>query len=153
MVRWPGKVKPATYDTLVSSIDIAPTIYAACGVKAPAGLPGINLLDVCRHREANPSAADKRNVLFGESFAHDIADIDRPAESLIFRWCIRGQWKLLLTYDGKVGRYAFTHLRTNRKPQLYNLLEDPHENKNVAASNPEIVRQLTKLIQDSWDSK
>lgn len=153
MVRWPGKVKPATYDTLVSSIDIAPTIYAACGVKAPAGLPGVNLLDVCRHREANPSAADKRNVLFGESFAHDIANINRPAESLIFRWCIRDQWKLLLTYDGKVGRYAFTHLRTNREPQLYNLLEDPHENKNMAASNPEIVKQLTKLIEDSWDGK
>jgi uncharacterized sulfatase len=153
MVRWPGKVKPATYETLVSSIDIAPTIYAACGVKAPAGLPGINLLDVCRHREANPSAADKRNVLFGECFAHDIADINRPAESLLFRWCIRDQWKLLLTYDGKIGRYAFAHPRTNKAPQLYDLLADPHENKNLAASNPAIVKELTSLMQKSWDSK
>jgi len=153
MVRWPGKVKPATYDTLVSSIDIAPTIYAACGAKVPAGLPGINLLDVCRQREANPMAANKRNTIFGENFAHDIANIERPAESLLYRWCIRDQWKLLLAYDGKIGRYAFVHQGTDKSPQLYDLLADPHENKNVAASHPEIVKELTGLIQESWDGK
>tara|TARA_Y100001960_G_C14584827_1_gene782616 strand:- start:558 stop:1019 length:462 start_codon:yes stop_codon:yes gene_type:complete len=153
MVRWPGKVKPAVYDTLVSSIDIAPTIYAATGVKAPAGLPGTDLLAICRQKEADPASKDTRKAIFGESFAHDIASIDRPADSLLFRWCIRDQWKLLLTYDGKVGRYAFAHPRTNRTPQLYNVLADPHENKNLAASHPEIVKQLTRLIEESWDGK
>ena len=50
-------------------------------------------------------------------------------------------------------RYAFAHPRTNKAPQLYDLLADPHENKNLAASNPAIVKELTALMQKSWDSK
>ena len=41
-----------------------------------------------------------RDTLFGESFAHDIADIENPQASLLYRWVIRGHDKLLLTYDG-----------------------------------------------------
>ena len=67
-----------------------------------------------------------RKAIFGESFAHDIADLKKPEASLLFRWVIEGNWKLLLTYDGEVNRYKSTHPRNEKRPQLFNLNEDPH---------------------------
>jgi uncharacterized sulfatase len=91
-----------------------------------------------------------RDSVFGETFAHDVADIDKPEESLLYRWVIEGKWKLLLTYDGKVGRYARHHPRTEKRPQLFDLLADPHEEKNVAADHPEIVARLAAKIDQWW---
>ncbi|MFT7633420.1 MAG: hypothetical protein ACI87E_004476, partial [Mariniblastus sp.] len=91
----------------------------------------------------------ERDTIFGESFAHDIADIENPAKSLLFRWCIQGQWKLLLTYDGEVNRYKSTHPRTEKRPQLFDLTADPGESKNLAGSHPEIVAKLAKEIE-AW---
>ena len=91
----------------------------------------------------------KRTHIFGESFAHDIADIEKPEASLLFRWCIEGKWKLLLTYDGEVNRYKSTHPRTEKRPQLFDLSKDPHENTNVAKDHPEVVAKMVELI-DSW---
>ena len=66
----------------------------------PKGLPGLNLLE-----NLKTERPIKRKEIFGESFAHDIADIENPEASLLFRWTIEGKWKLLLTYDGEVNRY------------------------------------------------
>jgi arylsulfatase A-like enzyme len=36
MLRLPGKIEPAKYETLVSSVDLAPTILHACGLTPPS---------------------------------------------------------------------------------------------------------------------
>ena len=144
MFRWPGKIKPAERNELVSSIDLVPTILSAAGSKIPEKLPGINLLP---HLE-NQSPI-KRDTIFGESFAHDIADLNKPEATLLFRWAIKDKWKLLLTYDGEVNRYKSTHPRTEKRPQLFDLSSDPHEKKNLAKDNPKKVAELVKEI-DSW---
>ena len=84
--------------------------------------------------------------MFGESFAHDIADLQNPEATLLFRWCIQGRWKLVLTYDGEVNRYQSTHPRTEKRPQLFDLISDPHEKSNLAAANPEVVARLVQKI-------
>ena len=56
------------------------------------------------------------------------------------------RWKLLLTYDGEVNRYKSTHPRTEKRPQLFDLLADPAETKNLAGDNPEIVARLADRI-------
>ena len=91
-----------------------------------------------------------RDTLFGESFAHDIADIENPQASLLYRWVIQEHNKLLLTYDGKVNRYKPVHLREEKRPQLFDLLADPHEKKNLATANPDVVARLATAIQDWW---
>jgi arylsulfatase A-like enzyme len=143
MFSWPAKLKPADRPELVSSIDLVPTMLAAAGARIPDDLPGLNLLDPLAQ-----GTGIERDTIFGEGFAHDIADIARPEASLLYRWCIEGRWKLLLTYDGEVNRYASTHPRTERRPQLFDLLADPHEEKNVAGEHPEIVARLAKKIAD-----
>jgi len=72
---------------------------------------------------------------------------------LLCRWCIRGKWKLLLTYDGEVNRYASTHPRTVRGPQLYDLIADPAESTNVAAEHPQTVARLAKRIEGWYPLK
>ena len=87
-----------------------------------------------------------RNAIFGEGFAHDIADVENPEASLLYRWCIEGPWKLILTYDGEVNRYRSTHPRTEIGPQLFDLLKDPYEKTNVARDYPQEVLRLTEKI-------
>ena len=144
MFCWPGKIKPGERDELVSSIDLVPTILAVAGARTPKDLPGLNLLP---HLEKQTEIG--RTAIFGEGFAHDIADIKKPEASLLYRWCIEGRWKLLLTYDGEVNRYKTTHPRTEKRPQLFDLLSDPHEKKNMAGQHPEVVAHLAAKIT-SW---
>ncbi len=132
VVKWPGKVLPASSDRPVLSIDLAPTILAATGLKPAPGMQGINLLDA--------SAVTRRTTIFGEIFTHNAVDIHRAAASLRYRWALSDQIKLILpawqnTPEGTA--------------ELYDLAEDPHEAHNLAKSNPTEVNRLTKLI-DAW---
>lgn len=142
--RLPGKILPGERSELATSLDIVPTMLAAAGSPIPDGLPGLNLMP-------NLTSGDPidRDTLFGETFAHDIADIDNPEASLLFRWVIEGKWKLLLTYDGETNRYASTHPRTEKGPQLFDLIADPVEDHNLAKDNPELVSRLAAKIQ-AW---
>jgi len=119
------------------------TILAAAGSPVSEDLPGLNLLPNLKTGDAIP-----RKTIFGESFAHDIADITNPEVSLLYRWCIEGKWKLVLTYDGEVNRYKSTHLRTEKRPQLFDLINDPFEKTNLAGTNPDVVARLAKKIAD-----
>lgn len=144
MFSWPQAWQPAERPELVSSVDIVPTLLGAAGAKIPQDLPGLNLLDALQN-----GSTIERDAIFGESFAHDIADVTNPEASLLFRWCIDGKWKLLLTYDGEVNRYRSTHPREEKRPQLFDLSNDPHEKKNVAQMHPDVVARLVKKI-DAW---
>jgi len=133
MVRWPGKVAAQMEQQLLaSSIDMVPTVLAAVGLPADPALPGIDLLD--RQAVAN------RDAVFGEILEHDIVDMDDAAASLRYRWVIEGNWKLIVPVD-----------RLGEAPELYNLSEDPHEDRNLAASKPEQVVQLRKRLDAWWN--
>ncbi|MEM9282190.1 MAG: sulfatase [Verrucomicrobiota bacterium] len=146
LYSWPGTVKTGDRgDQLASSIDIVPTMLSAAGLDVPEDLPGIDLMPILRSGEPTP-----RSEVFGEGFAHDIADVDHPEESLLYRWIVEGKWKLLLTYDGAVNRYNDVHPRTERRPQLFDLLKDPHETTNLAAEHPDVVADLAEKIRNWW---
>lgn len=131
MLRWPGHVKPRDYDAAVSSIDLVPTILSACDLKPTANMQGRNLLLAANGEELS------RDTIFGETFAHDVADIDHPARSLQYRWAIEdARWKLILDAESE-------------QRELYDLSTDPHEKNNVASSKPDIVRRLTGKL-DAW---
>lgn len=145
MFSWPGVIQPGNRgEELCSSIDIVPTALATAGIEAPAAMPGYNLLPILKSGAPTP-----RTEVFGESFSHDVADIDNPEATLLYRWVIEGKWKLLLTYDGKLGRYGQYHPRSEKGPQLYDLLADPHEDQNLAGEHPEVVASLAAKI-DAW---
>ncbi|MCK5922074.1 MAG: hypothetical protein KAG66_14120, partial [Methylococcales bacterium] len=136
---------PGNYKDVISSIDFMPTVLSAAGAKIPDALPGLNLMPLLKDGKKL-----EREAIFGESFAVEIADIDNPEETLLYRWCIEGKWKLILTYDGKVGRYGRFHKRENPEPLLYDLLADPMETTNLAAKNLGVAKRLAKRISGNW---
>ena len=142
ILSWPKVIQPDRKDVLVSSIDLMPTVLSAAQIDAPDGLPGIDLLPNARDDEPID-----RDFIFGDSYAHDIADLDNPEASLMYLWCIRDQWKLILTYDGQVNRYRLSHPRTE-PIQLFDIIADPFEENNLANQYPKIVSALKDQIEN-----
>lgn len=142
MLSWPGVIEPDVKNDLISSIDLVPTVLSAAQAEIPDGLPGIDLM---------PNARDgkriARDIVFGDCYAHDIADLRNPEASLINLWCIQDRWKLMLAYDGEVNRYGSAYPR-DEPIQLFDIVADPHERKNLAEVYPEIVARLKEEIEN-----
>ncbi len=133
ILRWPRRITPRKdAETLVSSIDLAPTILAACGLKSSPEMQGVNLLD--------SDALAKRKTIFGEVFTHSAVDVHRPAANLQYRWCLEGRWKLILPHAANVP---------GGLPELYDVPADPHESANQAVARPDDVARLRRQI-DAW---
>jgi arylsulfatase A-like enzyme len=125
LVQWKGKLPAGkTYDMPVMNLDVLPTAMAAAGgsIDAAAKLDGVNLLP----------------YLTGENS-------ERPHNTLFWRfgeqWAVRyGDDKLVVSKGG------------SGEPELYNLAEDLSEAHNLAATQPEKVKQLQALY-DQWNKQ
>jgi uncharacterized sulfatase len=132
MVRWPKKLQPKRDDkTLVSTIDLAPTILTACGLSPTQEMTGLNLLEIASGK------ATRRDAVFGEIYEHDVVNLDRPRPGLLIRWCIEGNWKLVESSDGK-------------SREVYNLADDPREERDMASMGDERLQELRLLLADHW---
>ena len=148
MIKWPGHITPLMdKTTLVSSIDIAPTILRCCQVVVPSTMTGLDLRD--------RAALAKRNVVYGSDGNHDIFDIDNRTSNLETRYVVQGDWKLMMHHASPTLFRAYNGVFTGRednkegKPELYDLKEDPYEKTNLAAKHPEKLATLQTLL-DSW---
>lgn len=133
LIRWPGHIKAERRAELVSSIDLAPTLLAAAGVKADPRMTGLNLLDVAAGRAS-------RDAQFGELFEHTTVDVNDPAKNLMYRWVRKGDWKLIVPAKGDAV-------------ELYDVAHDPNEKSEVAKDNPAKVAELRGLLDGWWGGK
>ena len=156
MLRRPGTITPARSEALASSLDILPTVLAACGVPAPAGLPGVNLLD--------QAAVAARKQLFGECYTHTIVDLEKPERSLMWRWTIRQEgdhlWKLVEPVTAGRGGALPAWEGRNVAPEdqaryergeleLFDVAADPGESRNLIAAQAGVVTGLQASL-DAW---
>ena len=150
MLRLPGRVEPRRDDeTLVSSIDFAPTVLRAAGLEPLPEMPGIDLLD--------SAALGRRKELFGALFAHTAIDVNDPVANVKYRWVVRRDgWKLILPHtpnrDVALMSWAGEAIHAewmDGETDLYNVLDDPHELNESAETHPEIVEDLTSAL-DAW---
>ncbi len=132
MLRWPGRVAPGFSGKLATSLDLAPTVLSAAGIKPDRGMEGIDL--------RNERALNRRKRLFGECFTHDAVDLSDPAASLRWRWVRDGDWKLIVPAPQN---------EPAGKAELYRVESDPEEKADLAARQPGRVRRLTALL-DAW---
>ena len=135
MVRWPEKVAPSRNETVVSSLDIYPTLLTACGIAVPSGMPGIDLFD--------PAAVAARKRVFGDCYTHNSKDLANPIASLRWRYIIEDDWKLIVPHPANEPG----------APELYQLKDDPFEKSDKAASEPERVQKMTALLDAWWSGK
>ena len=134
LLRWPGKVAPRITEDLALSIDLVPTLLTALGQEPDPRMQGVNLLDT--------KAVNVRKAIHGECFTHNAVDLNHPAANLRWRWTIEGHWKLIVP-DAKN--------EPNERIELYNLGQDPLENSNLAAAQPEIAAKLLGNLNAWWD--
>lgn len=129
IVRWPGHAPAGVRNqkTVLSAVDLLPTLCSAAGVKLPADYhgDGENLLAAFNGEEIT-----RTKPIFWEWRGVNKSPDYWP------RLAVReGDWKLALTYDAK-------HV------ELHQLVGDRAESKDSAKEHPELVARLSKLVLD-----
>lgn len=148
IVSWPETIEGGKVsDAIISQVDLLATLAALAGVELPdeaAGTDSQNLLP----------------VLLGQSDQGRKIVIQQGAGGVF--GIRRGAWKLIPAGD---SRPPFVERKHNSRenplttPQvgpghyLFNLQEDPRETTNVADQHPEIVQELTRLLQNIRDKQ
>src|SRR5271166_6330267 len=112
--NWPARLKPGVVNEPLDMVDVMPTLLALAGAKGSPDHPFDG-------KDIWPTVAE------GAPSPHDDILINVEA----FRGAVRkGDWKLI-----KIALLP-------GKTQLFNLAKDPGETTDVAAENPEIVKDL-----------
>ena len=141
-VRWPSaKWQPHVVKPIVSHIDLFPTLLDLCGVKAPAGpkVDGITLRPLLE--KTDPGDWPERTL-----FTHNPI-----SETNQFPGAVRTQrYRLVREIKGPAGGSKAKANDASATPwQLYDMESDPGETKDIAADQPDIVKQLSDRY-DAW---
>jgi arylsulfatase A-like enzyme len=125
LLRWPGEIPAGRrITTAVALADVAPTILALVGLPAGADMDGRSLAEAVRGG-AEPTP---RPIFAVRRLVTETAGSGTGVKLSVRE----GSWKYIWNGD--------------RPHELYDLASDPHEGRNVIASQPEIAtRMLTKL--------
>lgn len=125
IVRWPGKVSPdTTSDLPCAAWDLLPTFCAAADIKPPQGIDGVSLLPTLLGEDGQT----KHDILYWEFPSYGGQQAVR-----------HGRWKAL-------RREIF---KGNREWELYDLVSDPNETRDLAAEKPEVVEEMAGLAEGS----
>jgi len=132
LVSWPAKI-PASAEIrhqYVHAVDIVPTVYDLLGIEPPAVLKGY-----------------PQNPIEGESFAAALTDASAPGKATQF-YTMLGQralyhegWLASTVHPPLSGWGSFS----SDEWELFHLETDRSQSTDVAADNPELLRQLEGL--------
>ncbi len=126
IAEWYGKIKPATLTDYPSAFwDIYPTIAEITGTEAPENIDGISFLP----------------ILLGE-------ENQKQHEYLYWEFIELGGSKALRKGDWKLLQLNIID-PSKMTVELYNLANDPGEENNLAEAHPEIVEELTKIMNSA----
>ncbi len=141
IVRWPGHVTPGTVcDEMMSLTDVLATVAAIMGENLPP--PDVG-------------AEDSYNMLpawLGQPYSSPIRP-DMIVHSADGNFAIRrGKWKWIEGTYHPDTRPGALRLRADQfHPQLYDLSTDIGETHDVAAEHPEVVAELSRLLNHYRD--
>jgi arylsulfatase A-like enzyme len=122
IISWPGTVQQGKrYDGLSCTLDFYTTMAAAIGKPAPKHLDGVNLLPYLKGEKTD----DAHEYLFWLN--NEPGDAERR-HLIAVRW---KNWRLYRKYKDDPW-------------QLFDLVKDPREEKDVAAQHPDVVANMSK---------
>lgn len=122
VVNWPGKVEEGSQSEHISAFyDLFPTLCDLIGVEAPAGLDGMSFLPAILGKEQKP-----HEYLYWEFPEYGGQQAVRM-----------GNWKAVRQQlkEGIV------------KTELYDLSNDPQEQKDLSNIHPKVVAQLEEIMK------
>ena len=140
IIRWPKKIKHRVAGELAQQIDIMPTILDMLGLPVPEGLHGYSLLPSIQGKPANNSRpVFCETILGGFQSTKEMEDIRLR--------CVRtNEWKLI--YTNTPTSIVSSGGLDDGKYELYNLSNDPKEERNIFDNHPEVSKKLKqKLFQ------
>ncbi len=116
-VRWPGRVPAGVESDFVWSMtDWFPTACALAGVEAPDSLDGQSVLPTLLGEQQEPCA-------------FQYWEIHHPFQQAV-----------------RAGRWKAVRFGTLDPVQLYDLVEDPGEERDLAAAEPEVAARLARIL-------
>ncbi len=137
LARWPGRIAPGTCsDSLVSNVDVAPTLLDVAGGQIPETIQGSSRLSLLRGSQQNGSQSD---VIYAEKTYHEHYDPIRCLRTDRYKY-IRNfaeRPKLVLPSDvynspSRQANIDDESLWTHRpEEEFYDLIADPHEQVNL----------------------
>ena len=167
IVCWPGHVAAgSTTNSLVSAVDIAPTVLEMAGLPIGQTFQGVSFLPILK----DPAAITRRYA-FSEHNWHDFDDYGRSVRSDRFRYVrnyytdIPGtppadavasptyQAMLRLKEEGKLTADQLSCFTAPRpKEELFDLQNDPNELHNLAgqAEYADVQAKLSQTL-DQWE--
>tara|TARA_R110002096_G_scaffold187584_1_gene367060 strand:+ start:1263 stop:2642 length:1380 start_codon:yes stop_codon:yes gene_type:complete len=124
LARWPGTIKPGTTTNHLSCFqDILPTAAELVGQPAPQDIDGISFVATLK------------------------GDTQNAHEYLYWEFC-KGNDQTIYSQAVRQGKWK-AYLQTKQKLELYNLKKDPYEENDLAASMPEMVDAMKKIIKEA----
>lgn len=132
LMRWPGKIKPGSVNNnMTQTIDYAPTILDAAGVKVPDFMQGISLA---------PAMTGKQKII--------------PRYHLYYHYYEYPADHSVLPHLGVRGeRYKLIYFYTVNEWELYDLKKDPDEQNNLisSAAHQRVVQQMKEELRKQRD--
>jgi len=131
VLRWPARAKPATSDALVTHTDLLASFASLVGQP--------------HDKMQAPDSQNLLPALLGESKTAREEVVLQGTGGLALR---RGDWKYIPPMRGqRKNASTRTELGNEESPQLYNLATDLGEQQNLAAKEPERVKELAARLE------
>ena len=169
LIAWPGQVKSGSVcDSLISSVDLAPTILELAGLPVSETFQGKSFKTLLQ----NPGSKT-RNYIFAEHNWHDFEDFGRAVRSPRFKYIRNFYMDLPGTPPADAVRsetyVKMLQLKAEKKltadqngcfltprpeVELYDLEADPHELHNLAGQKDyQKVEQELRMALDQWQEE
>lgn len=126
IVRWPGKIKPGSESNHIAAFwDILPTLCEITGMDMPDKTDGISMLPAW----TGAGTQQQHQYMYWEFYEQG----GRQAVRM-------GNWK---------GIRQNVKENPNGPVELYNLMIDPGEEKNLAIERPDVVNELENIMKEA----
>ena len=120
IARWPGTIPAGrTNDQPWAHWDLFPTLAEIAGARTPDGLDGRSMARLLRGQP------------------------QPPHEPMYWEFHERGFQQAV-----RMGDWKAVRLRKDAALELYNLADDPQEQRDVAAAHPEILQRIEQVLED-----
>ena len=144
-VRWPGRLQPGSSSALVSTLDVAPTLLKLAGIAPDSRFAGRALVG------AESSFLSRFQ---GSRFAlRTLPSQPVVAQEATFRVLPSGERVAATTPELALYSDWVTLIADGNEVQLYDLKDDPQQEKDLAAAHPEAAvsmkEQLRRLAEDA----